>query len=85
MPNDPTFLEMPMKKAQLTMPEVMILASTRVALGAGLGLLLSDALESRQRKAMGWGLFMVGAVTTIPLARRLLGSCEPEDSKSRRG
>jgi len=74
-----------MKKTQLTMPEVMILASTRVALGAGLGLLLSDALESQQRKAMGWGLFMVGAVTTIPLARRLLGSCESGNDESHRG
>jgi len=73
-----------MKKAQLTLPEVMILASTRVALGAGLGLLLSDTLESRQRKAMGWGLFLAGAVTTIPLARRLLGSCETGSDESRR-
>ncbi|SNB47736.1 hypothetical protein [Geobacter sp. DSM 9736] len=62
-----------MKKVNLSLLEVSLLAGTRVALGAGAGLLLSDSLDNRQRRALGWGLFMVGAATTIPLVRRVLG------------
>jgi EamA domain-containing membrane protein RarD len=51
----------------------MLLGGTRVALGVGLGLLLSDRLSRVQRRAVGLTLFLVGAVTTIPLALNVLG------------
>jgi hypothetical protein len=58
-----------MKKTKLTLPQLAMIAGTRVVLGGGIGLLLADRLSRRQRKAAGWGLFLVGAASTIPLAR----------------
>lgn len=57
-----------MKKVDLTLPEIALVAGTRAMLGAGIALLLSDRLDSQQRKAIGWTLFLAGAVSTIPLA-----------------
>jgi hypothetical protein len=34
----------------LTIPEIMLIAGTRVALGAGIGLLIADRLNEDQRK-----------------------------------
>jgi hypothetical protein len=62
-----------MKEHPLTIPEIMLIGGTRVALGIGLGLLLSDRLSREQRRAVGLTLFLVGAVTTIPLALNVLG------------
>ncbi|MGC1870414.1 MAG: hypothetical protein WA700_05605 [Acidobacteriaceae bacterium] len=58
---------------KLTLAEIMLLAGTRVALGVGLGLLLSTRLDDDQRKAAGWALVFVGAITTIPLAMDVIG------------
>ena len=57
-----------MKKADLTLPGIALIGGTRGLLGAGIALLLSDLLSSGQRRAVGWTLFAVGAITTIPLA-----------------
>jgi EamA domain-containing membrane protein RarD len=57
-----------MHKAELTMPELGLIAGTRALLGAGLGLLFADKLNEDQRKAVGWTLFLVGVATTVPLA-----------------
>ena len=62
-----------MKKADLTFPEIGLIAGTRGLAGAGAALLLSDRLDARQRKALGWGLVAVGALTTIPLALMVVG------------
>ena len=56
----------------LTISEIMLIAGTRVALGAGIGLLLSDRLNNDQRKAVGWALLGVGVLTTIPIVMGLL-------------
>jgi hypothetical protein len=58
----------------VTIPEVMLIAGTRVALGLGLGLglLVSDLLNKDQRQAAGWALLGVGVLTTIPIVRNLL-------------
>ncbi len=42
-----------MKKAELTLPEIALIAGTRGMLGAGAGLLLADRLTVEQRKAIG--------------------------------
>jgi hypothetical protein len=55
-----------------TISEVMLLAGTRVALGVGIGLLISDRLNEDQRKAAGWALLAVGVLTTIPIVRGVL-------------
>jgi hypothetical protein len=57
-----------MRKTVLTIPEVGLIALTRVALGAGLGLLLSEKLDRSARRAAGLALVVVGAATTLPLA-----------------
>ena len=42
-------------------------------LGAGIGLLLAPKINEERRKAAGWTLLLVGAVTTIPLLADVLG------------
>lgn len=65
-----------MRETRLTLPELGLIAGTRGALGAGLGLLLGDYLTHDERKAVGWTLFLVGAVSTVPLAFEVLGRRE---------
>jgi hypothetical protein len=62
-----------MIKAELTLPEIGLIAATRGLLGAGIALLLADRLSAEQRKAVGWTMVGVGALTTIPLALAVLG------------
>jgi len=62
-----------MKPKTVTIPEIILIAGTRVALGAGLGLLLSGRLNRDQRKAAGLALFAVGALSSIPLAMEVSG------------
>jgi hypothetical protein len=54
------------------MPEVGFIASTRVALGLGLGLLISNRLNKDQRKAAGWAALGVGILTSVPIAIHFL-------------
>jgi hypothetical protein len=63
---------MALTERAFTIPEIMLLAGTRVALGAGLGLLISDRLTKDQRKAAGWALLAVGVLTTIPIVTGVL-------------
>lgn len=57
-----------MKKSALTLPEIMLIAGTRVMLGVGAGLLLADVIKEDKRKKIGWRLFLVGAISSVPLA-----------------
>jgi hypothetical protein len=65
-----------MKETTLTIPELGLIAGTRVALGAGIGFLLADKLSSEQRRAAGIVLLLVGAISTIPLVLEVLGKSE---------
>ena len=58
-----------MKKRLLSIPQLLFIAGTRAALGAGVALLASSNLSSRKRRAAGLTLALVGAATTIPAAR----------------
>lgn len=62
-----------MKQVSVTVPELALIAGTRAALGAGIALLLSDWLTAEQRRAIGWTLLAVGAVSTLPLAAEVFG------------
>lgn len=62
-----------MQERTLSIAELMLIAGTRVALGAGVGLLIANRLSSDQRKAAGFALALVGGLTTIPLAIGVLG------------
>jgi hypothetical protein len=61
-----------MREHELTIPEIGIFALTRVALGIGIGLLLSNRLTYRQRKSAGKALALIGGLSTIPLAMDIL-------------
>ena len=65
-----------MKKAALTLPEIVLIAGTRVIAGVGIGLLLADVVREDKRKKIGWRLFLVGAISTIPLAIDVLSKRE---------
>jgi len=62
------------RETQVTLPELALIAGTRGMLGAGIGLLLADRLPESQRKAVGWTLLLVGALTTVPLAFEVFGT-----------
>ena len=68
-----TIKEKSMKETKLTLPEVALIGGTRVMLGAGIALLLSPKVGAEQRGAIGWTLFLIGAISTIPLAVNVLG------------
>ncbi len=63
-----------MRERSLTIPEILLIAGTRVALGAGIGLLVADKLNEGQRRGAGWALLGVGVITTIPLLMNVLGT-----------
>lgn len=65
-----------MKKSALTLPEIVLIAGTRVIAGVGIGLLLADVVREDKRKKIGWRLFLVGAISTIPLAIDVLSKRE---------
>jgi hypothetical protein len=52
----------------ISLPEIGLIAGTRMALGAGLGLLLADQFKPQQRRAIGRTLVAIGVLSTIPLA-----------------
>jgi multisubunit Na+/H+ antiporter MnhB subunit len=55
------------RSVSLRIPEIGFIAGTRVALGAGLGLILADKFNREQRRRTGWVLLAIGGLTTIPL------------------
>ena len=62
-----------MRQILLTIPEIAFIAGTRGALGAGVGLLLSGRMNESRRRTIAWTLIAIGAVTTIPAAKKLFG------------
>jgi hypothetical protein len=57
---------------------------TRVVLGVGVGLLVSDRLDDSPRRRLGAALVALGAITTVPLAIALRRSRRPSGSKGAR-
>jgi hypothetical protein len=67
----PKFLSIPRRseiERNVTLPEMILWTGTRIALGAGIGMLISRRLSKDAMKAAGLALTVVGGVTTIPLA-----------------
>ena len=65
-----------MKQHEVTLAQIGLIAGTRAMLGAGIALLLSEKLSTKQRRTIGWTLVAAGALTTIPLALQLLSDDE---------
>lgn len=70
---------MALNERRLTIPELMLIAGTRVALGVGIGLLISDRLTKDQRKGAGVALVAVGIMTTGPIVRHVLSKAPTRD------
>jgi hypothetical protein len=62
-----------MKRFNLPAPAFFFIVGTRALLGAGIGLLVSDKLARKQRRALGATLVGLGALTTIPALFLLFG------------
>ena len=62
-----------MRSTELTLPELALVAATRGMLGAGVGLLVADKLTPETRRAVGRTLFLIGLVSSLPLALLVLG------------
>jgi hypothetical protein len=69
-----------MKKAELTIPEIALIAGTRGVLGAGIALLLADKLNEDQRRAAGWAMFLIGAISTVPLVLNLFFKAQQKET-----
>jgi hypothetical protein len=63
---------MALTQRAVTIPGIMLIAGTRVALGVGVGLLISGWLNKDERQAAGWALLGVGALSTLPIVKGLL-------------
>jgi hypothetical protein len=61
-----------MRSFDVSVPEVAFVAVTRGMAGAGIGLLASNYLEPETRRAVGWTLLAIGALTTVPIAATLI-------------
>lgn len=62
-----------MIEKNITLPEMILWTGTRIALGAGIGMLISSRLTKDAIKAAGLALTVVGGLTTIPLAILIIG------------
>jgi hypothetical protein len=63
-----------MNRIPLSVPEIGMIGGTRAMLGAGIALLLAHRLNDDQRRAVGWTLLAVGAITTLPIVTQLIRS-----------
>lgn len=62
-----------MTERTISLPNLILWTGTRVALGVGIGMLVSRGLSQDARKAAGLALTVVGGLTTIPLAIAIMG------------
>lgn len=62
-----------MIERNITLPEMILWTGTRVALGVGVGMLVSRGLSKDAMKAAGLALTFVGGLTTIPLLIAIAG------------
>ena len=61
-----------MRETSLSLPDLALIGGTRVALGLGVGLLIARRLSESARKGAGAALLAVGAISTIPLALKII-------------
>jgi hypothetical protein len=59
-----------MREHRITFPEIALIAATRGMLGVGIGLLAAERLRTNTRHTVGWMLFAIGALSTIPIVVR---------------
>jgi presenilin-like A22 family membrane protease len=64
-------------KLSVSLPELGLFGATRGMIGAGIGLLLANRMSNKRRKAVGLPLFIVGALSTIPIAMHIFHKDKP--------
>ena len=62
-----------MRSLEVALPELAFIAATRGLAGVGIGLLISEQLKPQTRRAVGWTLLGIGALTTVPIAASVFG------------
>ena len=62
-----------MTERNITLPDLILWTGTRIALGTGIGMLISRGLSKDAMKSTGLALIVVGGLTTIPLAISIMG------------
>ena len=65
--------ELMMRTTTVTLPELVLVAATRGMAGAGAGLLVAEKIGAEKRRTLGWTLFLIGILSTIPLALQVFG------------
>jgi hypothetical protein len=70
-----------MRTYHVALPEMALVAATRGMAGAGIGLLVSGYLQADTRRTLGWTLFAIGALSTIPIAMSLLGRRDTSEAE----
>jgi hypothetical protein len=66
-----------MRHVDIPLHELAFVAATRGIAGIGIGLLLSEQLKPEARRAVGWTLLGLGALTTVPLAVSVFRRAQP--------
>jgi hypothetical protein len=61
-----------MRERRITIPELAFVGLTRAMIGFGAGLLLAPRFVRDRRPAVGKTLLAIGALSTIPIALRVL-------------
>src|ERR1043166_9152131 len=76
---------MKLKERNVTLPELILVAGTRAALGVGVGLLLKEKLNKDQRRGAGLALVILGGLSTIPLALEIFGEKDDQHEADNHG
>ena len=63
-----------MKNLALSLPTFGFVVGTRAALAFGVALLVSERIPASRRRALGYALLAIGAATTVPAVRSVIGS-----------
>jgi len=69
-----------MKKLVLSFPTFGFVVATRAMLGVGVGLLASQRMPRKRRRAVGMMLAGIGAAATVPAIIAVLRSSRPRPS-----
>ena len=70
-----------MRETKVSLPELGLVAMTRIILGVGIGLLISRRMDDRESKSVGLALTVVGALSTIPIALEIFGGNRLSEEK----
>lgn len=74
---------MKLKERSINLPELILIAGTRAAIGVGVGLLVKEKLNKDQRRGAGLALVILGGLSTIPLALGFFSKSDEEEKLER--